>query len=665
MSAPDPTPAPQHGKLNIFALPSYTAIIFGLIAAVILGIAFTTLLPAAQLWWPPVIFGLTLLPLRDFLQWPDRLLREYRIRRSVRDHGLDNDPTRREIEAALAALAPDRPPELCITDVPVDIESFGTFRRRYVVLGRDAADRLARGLTSPRRRQPYLAILCHEVAHFVNHDMPLAQLSRSLLKMTVLVMTANIWIGLLLVAFVVVVSADVQRPEFWLDLSRRLASSTPGFPQVDLAWIPDALRAQNPYAFDKLQDPAGRNALWLSSALSLLGAQLPFVLVGGILWLFYWPRLMRIRELYADARAAQMLQDADAPLKALLEHGFLAFAPGAAQLTSWQRLRQGWSHVLGRARGLPLRLPIVGRLFALHPDQEMRRLCLADPVRVFGKPHEIAITVGLAVILLDLATRGILTAAYIYEPGPYLPAVIGFAITALWLLPQVCVAGSKARPGTLLRKIALVTGMIMSLKLLMHVIDLGLVAFMRLTDAAGWGKALDLWVYVMLGVGAEGPLPGLMGLEVSWAKFVEIHVLRPMAYFGLALPPVLVALLWADATLKRRALTWYGLGPRVRSVFWFSTVVHALLLALVAVPVLNHLLFPEIYAGWSVATVAGAIGALTAALGYGIWFWRLDRRWAGHCPACHQPVAGHYYPGKTCPNETCNQRLHPWLVAPY
>ncbi len=665
MSALEDAPDPSPRKLDIFALPSYTAILFGLIVAVILGIAFTALLPGSQLWWPPVIFGLTLLPLRDFLQWSDRLLREYRVRRSPGDGASNDDPARREIEAALAALAPDRPPELCITDVPVDIESFGTFRRRYVAVGRSAATILAKKLGSDKRRQPYLAMLRHELAHFANHDMSLAQLSRSLLKMTVLVMAANIWIGLLLVAFVIIVSPEILRPEFWMGLSERLSALAPGFPRLDLTWMLDSLQQQNPYAFERLQDPAGRSALWFSSSLYLVGAQLPFVLTGVVLWLFYWPRLMRIRELYADARSAQMLHDSDAPLEALRQYDKLRLVPDPGKPRGWQRFREGWIFALLQARGLPLKLPVVGRLFELHPDAETRELCLADPVRVFGKPHEIAITVGLAAILLDLATRGILTAGYIYEPGPFLPVLIAFVITAIWLLPQVCVSGSRSGQGSLLLKIVSIVGIITAVKLFMHVIDLGLVTFMRLVDATGWGQALDLWVYVMLGVGAEGPLPGLMGVEVSWATFTDMHVLRPMAYFGLALPPLLWGILWADAALKRRALTWYGLGAQVRRVFWISTIVFALLLALLVIPVLNHLLFREIYTSWSLATVIGIVWVLLVALAGGFWFWREDRRWAGRCPSCGQQMMGYYYPGKVCQDEQCHQALHPWLVASY
>lgn len=665
MSPSDQWPTPVGFRLNVFALPSYTAIIFGLIGLVILGTAFTALLPGSQLWWPPVVFGVTLLPLRDFLQWPDRLLRAYRKDRRCAKRNPEDDPNRSVIEAALAEIAPDRPPKLVITDVPVAVESFGTFRRRYVALGRNAAYRLANRLASPTRRKPYLAVLCHELAHFANHDMPLAQLSRSLLKMTVLVMTANIWIGLLLVAFAVTVSPDVQRPDFWTALSSRLASMAPGFPPLDLSWVPDSLRAQNPYAFEKLQDPMGRNAIWLSSSLYLLGAQLPFVLAGGVLWIFYWPRLMRIRELYADARAAQMLQDASAPLQALAWHGLLTLGPESQTPAVVQRLREVWHQMLSQMRSAPMRFPGIGPLLALHPDHETRQLCLTDPVQIFGKPHQIAVTVGLAVVLLDLATRGILTAAYIYEPGPYLPTLIIFAIVALWLVPQVCTSGRENRRGLLFSKIAQIIAIVTGMKLLIHLVDLGLVTVMQLSNAAGWGQALDLWVYAMLGVGAEGPLPDLMGVQVSWAKFIEMHVFRPMVYFGLALPFLFTVLLWADVLLKQWVLTWYGLDATVKRAFWGITGALGLTLLLVVIPLLNHLLFPEIYTGWSPGTLAGIAGALGLTLAGGLWFWRLDRCWAGRCPACGGRVSGRYYPGKRCPNKQCKQLLHPWLVASY
>jgi len=680
----------QRRKLNVLALPSYTAIIFMLIAVVILGAAFASLLPGAQAWWLPIVLGVTFLPLRDFLQWPDQFLRAYHLTRQEKkvpsqkpnEQVAASDPTddiRQNLEGELAGLGLTPTPSVCITDAPVIVESFGTFRRRYVAIGRAQAKTLVCNLRSDAKRQPHLAILCHELAHFANKDMRLMGLSRSLLKMAVLAMLVNIWIGLVLIAFVVTVSPEVLQPAFWTHLSNRLATLTPGMPTIDLTWVLDVLKHQNPYAFERLLDPAQRDALWQSSSFYLCGACLPFIFAGLVLWVFYWPRLMRVRELYADARTAESFKETTALIEAIERwHPLLSMVP---QPSRWQRF-QGW------IRELPLRIPWLGSQLEEHPTDFKRVCCLDEPVAIFGNWREIGITVGLAVILLDLATRGVLTAAYIFEPGPYLPIIAAFLVLAVWLLPQVCIAGqppekSREKPATdesetaeaarcptghlrssLPVQIAQIVLVVTAIKLTMHVFDLGIIAVMQLTDRGGWERALDMWVYGMVGAGS-GPWPALMGTVISWTQFVDVHVLRPMLYFGLLVPPLLFAFLWADAALKRRAVTWYGLGQGIRRAFWIITGGLAAVLALIAIPVCNHLIFPEVYPGWSAWAVGGLALGAGLAVGGGIWYWRQDRRWASRCPECERDttVGGWYFPGKRCPSG--GHQLHQWLVADY
>ena len=54
---------PSKPKLNILALPSYTALLFALIAFVILTATLASLLPGSSLWWPPLVLGVLLLTL--------------------------------------------------------------------------------------------------------------------------------------------------------------------------------------------------------------------------------------------------------------------------------------------------------------------------------------------------------------------------------------------------------------------------------------------------------------------------------------------------------------------------------------------------------------------------------------------------------------------------
>ena len=77
--AGEPSTSEVSPKLNVLALPSFTAILFGLIALVVLGAVFASMLPGSQMWWPPIVLGFTLLSLRDYLRRPRTWLRRYRL----------------------------------------------------------------------------------------------------------------------------------------------------------------------------------------------------------------------------------------------------------------------------------------------------------------------------------------------------------------------------------------------------------------------------------------------------------------------------------------------------------------------------------------------------------------------------------------------------------
>ncbi len=312
-----------------------------------------------------------------------------------------------------------------------------------------------------------------------------------------------------------------------------------------------------------------------------------------------------------------------------------------ARLPEWRLLRQqlGWS----------------------PPDDE-RRACLADPLVAFGSERAIAVSAGLAVVLLDLVQRGTLTAQHIVEPGAYVPMLAGFAVFALWTLPRVC-AGQTLRGG-LWRSLVLILAWFTAIKLLVYGLDLLAGTFMMIINPTGWGRAIDLWVYSM--TGSLGPdLPAMVGVEVSWAQILEWHVLRPLAFFGLLMPPALFICLAADAALKQRALTWYPLDGRVRQVFWAISGGLALLLALLIIPLLVRILFGYVYETWSVWELAGAVLAMILGLAGGAMFWWADRRWGKRCPRCGHRVNADFQPGLQCPVPGCYQPLHAWLVATY
>lgn len=650
-------------KLNILALPSHTALLFALIALVVLGAAFSSLLPGSQLWPLPIVIGFTLLPLRDFLHRPDR---------HMADSGLaiTNNPAAAELQRTLTGLAPDLSPavQVAVSVQPAEAHAFGTFRRRYVGLGRGLAGRLANALRDPDpdRCQQARAVLAHELAHFLNRDVQLVWLAYGLLKMMVLVMAVNLLISVLLASFIIEVGPEVARPEFWTTLSDHLAAILPGFPRPDLLSIFEGLRARNPAIVERLADPARQIENWQSFFLYLSASHTPFFLSGVFLWGYYWRRLLRVREFYADARAAALVGDAQVIPKAILMHKLAVSMTQAAPIRQESSL--GWRL---RARGnsllssLKSRLPEWGLLrqqLAWSPPDEERRACLADPLVAFGAERTIAVSAGLAVVLLDLVQRGTLTAQHIMEPGAYVPLLAGFAVFALWTLPRVC-AGQTLRGG-LWRSLVRIILWFTAIKLLMYLVDLCLGLFMMVTDPAGWGRVMDLWAYAMVGsLGSE--LPAIVGAEVTWPQILDWHVLRPMAFFGLLMPPALFLCLAADAALKGRALTWYALGGRVRQVFWTISAGVALLLALLVIPLLNRILFAYVYETWSSWEVVGVILAVLLGLAGVVAFWLADRKLRNRCPRCGRGVDAGFQPGLHCPAPDCHQQLHAWLVASY
>jgi len=632
-------------KLNILNLPSHTSILFALIALVVLGAALASLLPGSQLCWAPIVLGLTLLPLRDFLRRPDHEISRWKMA-----HHPDEQPTV-VLERELASLGADRPPKVIITDRFVEAHAFGSFRRIYLGLGRPLAEQLSSGLQDPdsRRRKQYRTILAHELSHFINKDVWLVWLSRGLLKMMILVMVLNLWIGLNFASFLIENGPEVLQSEFWIALSQHMFSDIAAF---DLLPIYNSLCQQNPELIERLADPTSRVENWRPFLFNLTSSHWPFAISGILLFLIHWPWLLRVRELYADARAASLMGEAAIVREALSVYGILVgLAPTVP--SRWRRLREWFS-------SLPKRIPLLSKLLARRPSPKQRIKCLADPTQAFGSWCGIVVSGGLAVALLDLVLRGTLTTSYVYEPGSHLPFLAAFLILATWLLPQICVAGSL-RQG-LARKIVLIASLFTVVRLIPQLLDAIVGLLMLLGDKENYGALLDLWVYSMFS-GFATEVPRIVGVEVSWSQIIEWHMMRPLAYFALLMPPTLSGFLLTDAWLKRRVLTWYRLGKRVRRLFWGISGLLALFLALVVIPVYNRLFFPHVYEGWSAAMLAGMVFTLVVVLAGGALFWYYDRKLAERCPYCNTLVPETYHLGKRC--EACNWLLHPWLIANY
>ncbi len=468
--------------------------------------------------------------------------------------------------------------------------------------------------------------------------------------MMILVMLANLWISFGLSLFIIDVSPEVLQPAFWDQMEQFWAGLLPGLPAPDLDWVLPWLEQQNPAVFARLADPGQNPSIWTAFFLFHVSAYLPFIVSGIVLFGLFWRRLLRVRELYADARAASLVSSAKAVRDGLMLYTTWTLSPTASNSRRFSINRSPIRSIY-QARVAPH--------FANHPDHKARQDCLAAPHKMYGSWRSMAISAGLAVVMLELILRGALTAGLIYQPGAHLAFAAGFVVFSLWLLPQWCLG--NRRDAGLQRAVLGLVLLYTAIKLAPYLLDLAAALLVQATNAEGWGAAIDLWVYALAGVTGDN-LPRLMGIEVTWAQFILWHILTPLAYFAVVLPAALLGFLALDGALKRRILTWYGLGSRVRRVWLVETLVLLMGLLLLIVPLTSRIFFPWVYDTLTPMALAGMGGGLAVlAVGATVYLWA-SRRWAGRC-GCGATLAGDFDLGATCPG--CGVRLHEWLIACY
>jgi len=636
---PAPTPPPK--KLNPLALPPYTAVFFALIALVILGAAFASFLPYSQIGWPLIVLPLTLLPLRDFLHGPDREKSSRHFRLST--------PAEAPLQQAVNELSQQagiHPPQVLINEDGSSLYAFGTFRRHFISVGANMAEILAEELQDEdlQTQQTARALLAHEIAHFANGDMQRAALARSMLKMPLLTALVSIWAAIGFVSVLVQIGPEITSPGFW-----DAAAATTGIPGLSLAWMPETMRAQNPHLFDLLANPTKAGDYWRFAILYLANIFIPFLMSVPILYLFFWRKLMRVREYYADLRAASWLRDSQYVIQAMTLHRALTNVrpqpKSQGPLRPQRLLAFSWSASAG--------------MLAYHPSPEDRKKALRSPLHLFGSPWRLAFWTGVAVLLLEIILRSSLTLIYVAQPAPYLPLLTATAVFGVWLLPRI-LAGESFR--SLLKTSFQMALFFMLVKLSINFLDalfLGLAAGTgRLGDL---GHLVDVYLRSMLGgAGAEsGPI---FGGEFGWAQFLDWQIIRPIAYYLFFGIPLLTGVLAALIKLMQRALTWYRVERKLMTVFWSVLLVLIGVQILLAYPLANILFFPMIYEWTWETTLRLALGLLLALIGT-LWFRQKHGQHAHRCPKCGEFIPDDFKLGQTCLH--CHYPLHSWLIATY
>ena len=158
----------QRPRINLFALPSQTAVLFWLIVAALLGAMLIGLTGPHIIPMWPLALVLLLLPFREFIMRPEREM----------DHqcGLISPPDAefRGLRESIGILSKQielkRVPQLLINPKRDEIYAMGSFRHWYIVIRAEKAKKLEELLTNPRKIKSAEAQILHELYHFKNGD---------------------------------------------------------------------------------------------------------------------------------------------------------------------------------------------------------------------------------------------------------------------------------------------------------------------------------------------------------------------------------------------------------------------------------------------------------------------------------------------------------------
>jgi hypothetical protein len=585
---------------------------------------------------PPLAIIWLGLVLRDFSTQPERLAHAYGLQ-------APQPGEYPRLQARLAALAYQvglrRPPELRLSSKPGAMFALGTFRHSYLAFSRALATTLERDLTTftPDRRRAEAALL-HELQHFSQHDVVWVELARSLLRVGV---ALAFW-GLVLLSGMLVLALafpidGVLDPAF----ARRLDQVQPGMGQL--------LQALQPAGLAEAASEPRHLGL---SLLFVFNAFLPLAVLLALLYATVWPRLLSVRELYADAGTAAAQNGPASLWAALSYYGSLAALRPAAKQRAAQPDRVP---ALGLARVLPARLP--HWLWPDHPRLSTRQASLEQPEAVLERPVANGLIAGVLSAALDVLLAGVLSAQYAAVPG-MLPVTLGFLAASSTLLPDAVNGGRRS-----VRLAGTVVALALALRLGWHALNLGLLWLGVLAAPVLTSEMLTVFVHNLAGV-FRYQAEGVIGPAELAAVALRASVY--WVYLGAVTAAVLAFLVAAEARLRRATLTWYSLPGGGRGLRWVLSAITAslLILALGFVLPLAGLLSP-VPIGLEASLPGLALMALVllgVLSGVGAFAWA-HWRYARRCPCCQGQVAGHYELGRQCPH--CSHALWPELAACY
>lgn len=632
----EPKPTNQI-KPNIFALPNQMTLLFSLIVVVLLGAVGLGSIGYSPVPIRPIALALLLLTGHAFLANP-----EHRIaHRKLQPADPDIAELQQEVVALAKAMMLSRTPKLLVTVEAPGIHTFGTWHHWFIALNKQEALQLQASLKHPERKEIVEAQLIHELYHFKTGDYWQMNLTRELLRMMLFLMG---WAILFFTGFgfLLIVAGQAVLQLDLLALMAPTETLLPGTVEFMTGLFPSA---------EEMVELRNR-AMGVNLGLVVnfvVSAFFPFIIIAGIIWFFYWPKLWRMRELYADAGVVHvqnkvlplMSNITRIPLRRLENYPDIVKAMG--QNSEEQDAFQRWKRRLRYPR-------------KTHYSSSTRLLCVLEPKRVFDSWQDTAVLLGSLTLLLDILLVSPLTLLYVGQWPMHFTTLVVFVMVALNLIP-ILVQGYSGW-SYMFKVISAVIG----LRLIWLLITLGTMVMLFILTPDALNDMLAA------GVASTGHFAGYsddlafddLGTFIVQASFLNLAQIV-IVYF------ILLLSLAAIILLLRNLLTWYRFPQaqhRLMKAAYRVIGVGAIGLGMVVLPLTTAvLLAPQNLRNPFIIFLA-VLGLLITAVS-SLAFLKTHRHYSDRCPQCGTIITTTYKLGNRCSVSTCNELLHPWLIAEY
>jgi len=600
-------------KINVFALPSQTSLLLFIIVTVIIGAIIAGSFGQSPILIWPLAFGLIFLSLRSFLSSPDN------IKNKSIKAGDDFLVLKQEIIKLSNKIKLKSIPQLLIGTENSDIKVFGSFRRRYLLIPPKKALEWQKELNNPDKQSIIQASLIHELYHIKTGDYWKTEYAKNLLISSFLFMLWAIFVLSGLIVFLQLITPDFIQFDFSI-IIEKISKFSPELANIFLNKI-DQLK--------KLVQERYKTTNFFLVLHFTVNSLLPFIIVGFILWKLYLKKMLRMRELYADAGVVNTQKDilpiyssiTRIPFNILKKYPPVIINPKS---TIWNKLKA---------------------LNKNHPDKTRRTNSLINPNHIFDDWFDMAILVGSLVLILDIVLLGPLTMLYIGFMPMHFPTLACLIIISISLLPYIV----QNKP--IFKELCKLLAFIEGLRLVLLIILIGSMIIRLFVSPEDLNNMLSIAVASTSRFAGFSDNLGYDDLTGFLIQAIIFNIPQPFIMFV-----VLLMSLIFSAFITRRIFTWYSFPQAEKyllKIVYIFFGINFLIVSYIMIPITTILLqtnynIPMFFIVFIITIICGAM------------FVYYNNKYACYCPECKYKINGNYYIGKKC--DSCDKLLHSWLI---